>query len=77
MSAREATYGIVQRVHVNRWDDRLQQVVPGWEVSALWAQTGTLLPVFVPDTFYTPENVDKMIRDAGALDEQIHALGRP
>jgi hypothetical protein len=69
------TYRIVSRVHVNRWVDDLQAAVPGWELKAQWFPTGTFLPVFVADANYTPDNVDAIIRAAGARDERIHALG--
>lgn len=75
MSDTPTVYRIVSRVHVNKWDDALQQAVPGWDVRALWVRTGTVLPVFVPDTQYTPENIDQLVRAAGAKDDAIHALG--
>ena len=75
MSSSSTTYRIVSRVHVNQWNDQLQQAVPGWDVRALWVRTGTILPVFVPDTQYTAENVDTLIRAAGEQDDKIHALG--
>jgi hypothetical protein len=75
LSDTPTVYRIVSRVHVNKWDDALQQAVPGWDVRALWVRTGTVLPVFVPDTQYTPENIDQLVRAAGAKDDAIHALG--
>jgi hypothetical protein len=75
MSATETKYRIVSRVHVNQWSNELQQAVPGWDIRALWVKTGTMLPIFVPDASYTAENVDTLIRIAGAKDEQIHELG--
>lgn len=69
------TYRIVSRVHVNQWSNELQQAVPGWDIRALWVSTGTVLPVFVPDSQYTAENVDAFVRHAGAIDDQIHKLG--
>jgi hypothetical protein len=68
-------YRIIQRNHVAQWSDALQQAVPGWDLRVQWLSTGTILPVFVPDTVYTPENIDTMIRAAGAVDERVHALG--
>lgn len=82
MSAATATtdpataYRIVSRVHIAQWDNALQQAVQGWELKALWLSTGTILPVFLPDAQYTPENVDLLIRHAGEVDDRIHALGR-
>lgn len=75
MTEPATAYRIIQRNHVSQWNEQLQQAVPGWDLRVLWAKTGTVLPVFVPDTIYTAENVDRMVRDAGRLDEQMHALG--
>jgi hypothetical protein len=50
--------------------------VPGWDVRVYWVKTGTTIPVFVPDSQYTAENLDTVIRHFGAIDEQIHALGK-
>jgi hypothetical protein len=75
MSDSPTAYRIVSRTHINQWDNGLQQAVPGWDIRALWIKTGTILPVFVPDASYTAENVDTLIRIAGAKDEQIHSLG--
>lgn len=69
------TYRIIERNHVNKWNDKLQTVEPGWDIKALWVSTGTILPVFVDDAHYTPENVDTFIRAAGATDDAVHALG--
>jgi hypothetical protein len=75
MSDTPTAYRIVSRLHVNQWDNALQQAVAGWQVKALWLKTGTILPVFVPDSAFTAENVDALIRSAGATDDAIHALG--
>lgn len=75
MTEQPTVYRIIQRNHVSQWNDQLQQAVPGWDIRALWVKTGTILPVFVPDTVFTPENVDQLIRDAGAVDDRVHALG--
>lgn len=76
MSSPVPVYVILSRVHTNQWDDDLQTTVPGWSIKARWSNTGTVLPVFVPDSVYTPQTVDALIRAAGANDEQIHKLGR-
>lgn len=68
-------YTIITRNHVNKWDDALQTTLPGWEIKALWLPQQTVLPVFVDDAHYTPENVDAAIRLAGATDDAIHNLG--
>jgi len=75
MSTPERTYTIISRVHVNTYDPRIAQVVPGWELKAVWGKTGTVLPVFVADQYYSAETVDAAIRAAGAQDEEIHSLG--
>jgi hypothetical protein len=70
-----AVYTIESRIHLTRWDPAKQQAVAGWEVTALWAATGTRLPVFIPDDQYNAANVDAAIRQAGYKDEEIGALG--
>lgn len=75
MTEEKTAYRIISRSHVNQWSDALQAAVPGWDIRALWLRTGTVIPVFVPDASYTPDNVDALIRAAGATDEAIHALG--
>jgi hypothetical protein len=75
MTDTPTTYRRLSAVHVNKWDDQLQAAVPGWELKYLWIRTGTVLPVFVPDAVYTPENVDVLVRAAGATDDRMHALG--
>lgn len=69
------TFRILSKTHVNRWNQNLQTAEPGWDIKALWVSTGTTIPVFVPDSQYTAENVDQAIRHLGALDERVHALG--
>ncbi|MDE2469323.1 MAG: hypothetical protein KGL35_11415 [Bradyrhizobium sp.] len=76
MSTPAATYSIVSRIHTAQWDSQRQQAIPGWEIKARWDKTGTILDVFVPDANYGAEQVDQAIRYAGALDDQIAALGR-
>lgn len=71
----KSVYNIVSRVHVSRWSNELQAGQDGWDIRAYWIATGTYLPVFVPDTQYTAENVDALIRHAGAIDERVHGLG--
>lgn len=75
MTAPATVYRIISRVHVSQWDDQLQEAVPGWSLKVLWIKTGTVLPIFVPDTQYTPENIDRLTRAAGATDDAVHALG--
>lgn len=76
MSPSTPVYAILARVQVNRWDVPLQRTVTGWDVTAQWAATGTILHVFVPDDRYTPDQVDALIRAAGAKDDAMESLGR-
>jgi hypothetical protein len=75
MSEAEAVYRIIQRLEIPRWSDDLQRTVTGWEVKAKWLKTGTVLTVFVPSDLYTAENLDVLLRTAGAKDEQVERLG--
>lgn len=75
MSPAAPVYTIVSRNHVNKWNDGLQRAEAGWELVARWLATATLLPVFLTDERYTPDQVDAEIKAAGAKDEMIHALG--
>jgi hypothetical protein len=75
MTETPQVYRIITRVHINQWSAELSQAIPGWELRCLWLATGTTLPVFVPDSVYTPENVDALVKAAGATDDAIHALG--
>jgi hypothetical protein len=75
MSETAPVYRIIQRLEIPRWSDDLQRTVTGWEVKAKWLKTGTVLTVFLPSEAYTAENLDALLRNAGALDEQIHRLG--
>lgn len=75
MTEPATVYRIISRVHVSQWDDQLQEAVPGWTLKVLWIRTGTVLPIFVPDQSYTPENIDTLVRAAGAKDDAVHALG--
>lgn len=70
-----ATYSITSRVQTTKWDPEKQEAVEGWEITARWASTGTLLRVFVPLAVYNPTEVDSRIVQAGQLDERIGALG--
>lgn len=70
-----AAYRIVSKTHVNQWSNELQQAVPGWDIRIYWVKTGSTIPIFVPDSQYTADNVDKIARHFGAVDEQVHALG--
>lgn len=68
-------YSILSRTHIDKYDPAVQTVVSGWQLKVLWASTGTVLNVFVPDASYSPDTVDAEIRAQGALDDQIGTLG--
>jgi hypothetical protein len=70
-----ADYTQLDRQQINKWDATLQQAVEGWQVRARWNATGTVLTVFVPLTQYNPANVDTLIRQAGAVEDEVAALG--
>lgn len=65
----------ISRNHVNKWDDSLQQAVPGWEMKILNLHTGTTLPVFVPDDRYSPDNVTLAIANVIEQDNAVHNIG--
>lgn len=75
MANQAAVYRIVGNVHVSKWDDQLQEVVSGHQIKALWFATNHVLQMFVPDAVYSVENVDQLVREAGAKDSQVSALG--
>lgn len=68
-------YTILSRTQLNRYDPATQQAVEGWDVQARWTRSGTVLKVFVPLATYSATEVDTAIRQAGALDDQVGALG--
>lgn len=68
-------YTIVSNVALNYYDSALQEAYPAHEIKARWTRTQTIVRVIVPDTAYNAANVDAAIRQAGALDDQIGALG--
>lgn len=77
MTAPARDYTILTRTHIDKYDPNVQTVVSGWQLKVQWGNTGTILSVFVPDTVYTTDNVDALIRQQGDLDDQVGALGAP
>lgn len=69
------TYRIVGNIHITKWDDALQEAVSGHQIKAMWFATQHVLQLFVPDTVYSVANVDQLVREAGAKDESVSALG--
>lgn len=59
-------------VHTAQWVEDQQKVIPGWKVSARWTRTGTVIPVFVPDTADLALTSDALIRFQGAEIEKLH-----
>lgn len=64
-------YRVVTENHVIHYDVALQESIPGWEVKALWLATGTIIPVFVPDSNDLNAGVDLLVRAKG---EEIDRL---
>lgn len=61
-------------VNVNEWSQTLQQVQKGWQVTAQWKATGTIVRVFVPESADLPSTADQLIRYQGAQLDALHAL---
>lgn len=59
-------------IHENRWVEESQAVVSGWAVRAKWLQTGTVIPVFVPDSADLVQTSDQLIRHYGAQLDTLH-----
>lgn len=74
--ANPSDYSVVSQIHVNQWEPALQQVVPGWQFQVRDSVTGTIVPVFVADTDYTPANVQTVIEAALTPVRQIAQLGK-
>ena len=60
-------------IHQVQWSEELQENVPGWLVRGRWNKTGTIIPVFVPDTADLPSTADTLIRAQGAQIDTLHA----
>lgn len=68
-------YTWIAKVQINKWDEALQVAVEGWQLDVRWTRSGTILRVFVPLAQYNAANVDSIIRQAGATDDAVSALG--
>lgn len=68
-------YTVISQVHVNQWSTALNKTVPGWEITVRDNVTGTIVPVFVDDDHYSPENVQQLIEAALVPVRQIAGLG--
>lgn len=61
-------------LEVNRYVDRLQRVVTGYEVRLQWVKNGSVFSVFVPETDPLADTVDRLARAKGAELDTLHAL---
>lgn len=68
-------YSVVSQVHINQWVSSLNRAVPGWEITVRDNTTGTIVPVFVDDDHYGPEQARTLIEAALAPVRQIASLG--
>lgn len=69
------TYVVLDQVKLNKWDGTKQEAVEGWQVRYRWVSNNVVGDVFVPVETYNATNVDAAIRQAGAVGEQVSALG--
>jgi hypothetical protein len=67
-------YNVTGQVHLNNLNAD-GTVTPGWQVTVMDTKTQTSIPVFVPDTNYTPEGVDIMVRHVLERVRAVHQLG--
>lgn len=75
MSTPERSYTVVTQVHINQLNPDSGEVQPGWEVRVRDAQTGVVIPVFVPDAVYGAEQAGALINHALAQVRAVHSLG--
>lgn len=68
-------YTILSQTQVNKWDERRQEAVEGWNVRVQWGASLAIFTVFVPTDNYNPANVDAAVREQGYATEQVAALG--
>lgn len=68
-------YGVIRQVHLNGVDPDTGSIVPGWSVEVRDAVTGTLVPIFIPDSKYSPGNAQILIEAALESVRGVHSLG--
>lgn len=68
-------YTVLSIVPLNYYDPQLQEAVPSHQVTARWEASKSVIRVVIPDASYNATEVDTAIRQAGATDEQVKALG--
>ena len=72
----ENTYRVMRQVHINELDRASGQVVPGWQITVRDLHTGTVVPVFVADDLYSPDNARQIIEASLEQIRGVHALGQ-
>jgi len=70
-----ADYTIVGQLERNAPDPDTGQIVPGVQVQARSAKTGTVFSVFVPASKFSIDNVDTLVRHRLAIVDGVAALG--
>lgn len=68
-------YTIISQVHQPQYIAG-QGAVEGWVVTARDSVTGTIVPVFIADTYYTVDNVKAAIEHALGPIRAVAQLGR-
>lgn len=68
-------YTVVSQVQRNKWVPELQQAVEGWDVTVAWGSRKQIFTVFVPDATYNPTEADTLVRQQGAVVDQVAGLG--
>lgn len=65
------------QVHTNDADPQTGKIVPGYEVTARDGVTGTRVVVFVPDAYYSAENVRTAVEQKIEAVRAVAALSQP
>jgi hypothetical protein len=68
-------YQVISQVYAPKWIEELQRAVAGWTVTVRDNVTGTVVPVFVPESSYTVDGVRTYVEQALAPVRQVAALG--
>lgn len=68
-------YAVLDQVRETNVSAATQRVERGWRVYYRDAVTGQSSDVFVPESVYTPEGVDSIIREQLGRVRGVHALG--
>lgn len=65
--AENEQYTVIGQTYVNKWQEDIQRAVAGVEITVRDAQTGTVIPVFVPRDKYGPDQAKALILHELAL----------